>query len=98
MIHLETFTTFIQYTAKIYYTILEIVLFYNLINLIFKKFLMDLFYGFFNIFLGIIMILVSLGRIKPSKPVTQGWINFFKIAGVILLIGGMIKLYVSFCS
>lgn len=53
---------------------------------------MELFYGFFNIFLGICFVLIGVKRIKLKTEISKPWSLFFKISGIGLVLGGMITL------
>ena len=64
---------------------------------------MDLFYGFFHIFIGVFMIIKGFKLLKSSKVKDENeiakeelwhskWGNFFKIGGIVLLIAGIIEI------
>lgn len=56
---------------------------------------MSLIYGLFNIFLGIFLFLIAVNRLKLNKPVSPQWSLFLKIAGVGLVVWGIIKVYLA---
>ncbi len=53
---------------------------------------LDLFFGFFNILLGVLSFMVSVGRLKTAKELTLKQKLFFKVIGVVLVLGGMFKI------
>jgi len=63
---------------------------------------MDLFYGFFNIAMGIFMILkgfkIFKSKAKDENEIAKEelwqskWGTFFKIGGIVLLIGGILEI------
>lgn len=57
---------------------------------------MELFYGFFNILMGTLMLLISFGKIKLEKVLNERWIFFFKIGGIGMIFWGILKIYLWF--
>ena len=64
---------------------------------------MDLFYGFFHIAIGIFMTLKGFKILKSSKVKDENeiakeelwhskWGTFFKIGGIVMLVGGIIEI------
>lgn len=57
---------------------------------------LDLFFALFNIFLGVLSFMVSVGRIKLSKELTRKKILLFKICGILLVLGGISKIILAY--
>ncbi len=57
---------------------------------------LDLFFALFNIFLGVLSFMVSVGRIKLSKELTGKKILLFKICGILLVLGGVSKIILAY--